>query len=369
MRPAPRSEDELVAALHEVGNALTVILGWLGEAHRTLPIDPSSEATRAALELCERRSRRAVALCRRTIGADTVIESAEPVPGVVHEVAVALQPALKEGGIQLDEVVSSAAAGAHVTHASDLISVLTNLLFNAVEAVQPTARERKIELRCDVTAKHVFVRVSDTGTGIDDSVRAGLFSRGATTKSTGAGVGLAHSKSLADRRGGSLVLVESKPRRTVFEVSWPTADVVRLPPRVLVEETPHTLRKRDLRGLSIAIVDDDPGVVELLEMVLAARGARVQAFPRYEPFARALSSSAESFQVVLLDASPLGEALELTLQGLRREHRDLGLVLISGASDPGATLGKLGVTWIRKPFDIEEVVFVIQTLKRGESRA
>ncbi len=380
MRPAPRSEDELVAALHEVGNALTVVLGWLAEARRNLPADDSSHATRVAIELCEKRSRRAASLCRRTIGAEPLIESGEPLGEVIREVALATQPARNERSIHLEDQVSAAAAGAEVQHVSDLISVLTNLLFNAIEAIAIESPERTIEIVGDVAPQRVVIRVIDSGAGVDESVRGRLFSHGATTKLTGAGVGLVHSSSLAARRGGSLQLLESKPGRTVFELTWPAVDGApgrqemvdsagRTKRVSAVEETPHTLRKLDLRGVSIAIVDDDPGVVELLEMVLAARGARVCSFPRYEPFANALALSKEPFQVVLLDASPLGDALGKTLQGLRNEHRDLDLVLISGASDPGATLGKLGVTWIRKPFDIEEVVFVIQTLKRGDSHS
>lgn len=373
VRPGPRSEADLVAALHDVGNALTVISGWLAEAQRALPVGASADQLRTALELCERRSRRAVALCRRSIGAESPPESPELLSSVVSEAGLSIHPASRQpaaqGGVAFEERVAPSAIGVCVPSASDLVSILTNLVLNAADALAARgaagASARKIEIACSAHDGRATVRVTDSGPGLDPSVKSRLFTRGTTTKATGAGVGLAHARALAEQRGGTLDLVESRPGATTFELTWPTVDLA-VPSRSM-EETPHTLRKRDLRGVKIAVVDDDAGVVELLEMVLTARGATVRAFPRYEPFAVELEASkdgAPAFDVLLLDASPLGKALEPTLEQLRREHGELGLVFISGASDPGATLGKLGVTWIRKPFDIEEVVFVISSLAR-----
>ena len=50
------------------------------------------------------------------------------------------------------------------------------------------------------------------------------------------------------------------------------------------------------------------------------------------------------------------------------KEKDLDLVLISGAMDPGATVDRLGVTWIRKPFDTEEVIEVVRVV-RAKTRA
>ncbi|MBL8743606.1 MAG: response regulator [Myxococcales bacterium] len=126
------------------------------------------------------------------------------------------------------------------------------------------------------------------------------------------------------------------------------------------------MRAASLGGLSIAVVDDDSSIVELLDMVLSARGANVSTFGRHAELEEALRDQA--FDVALLDASPYGAGLGDALSRLKTAHPELDLVLISGAMDPGATVDRLGVTWIRKPFDTEEVIEVVRVV-RAKTRA
>jgi len=57
---------DALGALHEVSNALTVLLGWVAEAR-----DPSAadEDVKNALRIVEQRARSARDLARRAIGA------------------------------------------------------------------------------------------------------------------------------------------------------------------------------------------------------------------------------------------------------------------------------------------------------------
>jgi DNA-binding NtrC family response regulator len=126
------------------------------------------------------------------------------------------------------------------------------------------------------------------------------------------------------------------------------------------------VRAASLAGLSIAVVDDDSSIVELLDMVLSARGASVSTFVCHADLEASLRET--SFDVALLDASPYGPGLGEALSRLKQAHPELDLVLISGAMDPGVTVDRLGVTWIRKPFDTEEVIEVVRVV-RARTRA
>ena len=171
---------------------------------------------------------------------------------------------------------------------------------------------------------------------------------------------MAHSLRVASEEGGRLELLPFESGKgAAFELVWPTAPVVS-------GQSPHTVRAASLGGLSIAVVDDDSSIVELLDMVLSARGANVATFARHADLERALEQG--PFDVALLDASPYGAGLGDALARLKQAHPELDLVLISGAMDPGVTVDRLGVTWIRKPFDTEEVIEVVRVV-RAKTRA
>ena len=63
--------------------------------------------------------------------------------------------------------------------------------------------------------------VHDNGTGIPAEIRDKLFQPFFTTKPSGTGLGLAISRELAQAHGGDLVLVETGPSGSSFELYLP----------------------------------------------------------------------------------------------------------------------------------------------------
>jgi signal transduction histidine kinase len=91
-----------------------------------------------------------------------------------------------------------------------LVHAVTNLLGNAVDAVESAGREGRIAVRVVAPARGAQVRVSDEGPGIPEAVRARLFEPRFSTKppGIGTGLGLHLSRRLMDRFGGELRLVD-----------------------------------------------------------------------------------------------------------------------------------------------------------------
>jgi len=87
-----------------------------------------------------------------------------------------------------------------------LKQVLVNLVQNALEA-SPRGGSVRLGARSEAEGVTVF-EVTDTGPGIDESVRERLFRPGTTTKPEGSGLGLVIARSIAEQHGGSLELVE-----------------------------------------------------------------------------------------------------------------------------------------------------------------
>lgn len=90
--------------------------------------------------------------------------------------------------------------------------VLRNLIANAFEAVagMPPGKKQVTVLTRVLQGSRMLFRVSDTGVGMSTAVRQRLFEPLSTSKSTGMGIGLAISRTIADAHGGSLTLSDNR---------------------------------------------------------------------------------------------------------------------------------------------------------------
>ncbi|HYD41041.1 MAG TPA: HAMP domain-containing sensor histidine kinase [Anaeromyxobacter sp.] len=103
-----------------------------------------------------------------------------------------------------------------------LRQVFSNLLANAAQA-----GARRVEIRGASRGDHVGVIVADDGPGIAPAVRERLFEAFATGRSGGTGLGLAVSRQLVERHGGTLALSDEGGPGAVFEVRLPLRRVAR----------------------------------------------------------------------------------------------------------------------------------------------
>jgi signal transduction histidine kinase len=102
------------------------------------------------------------------------------------------------------------------------LSLLTNLLANAVEATPPEGRVG-VSTRLD-SAGMIRVDVWDTGPGIDPVVADRLFDPFVTTKPTGTGLGLNVARRIAREHGGTLTVANRLNGGTCFTLVLPAAE-------------------------------------------------------------------------------------------------------------------------------------------------
>jgi len=107
-----------------------------------------------------------------------------------------------------------------------LEAVLGNLVANAIDALAQHGGARRIQIRASQVGAaggaRVRLSVTDTGAGIAPEVRGGLFMPLSTSKPGGMGLGLALSRSIAERQGGRLWFVADAPL-TEFCLEMPAA--------------------------------------------------------------------------------------------------------------------------------------------------
>lgn len=336
------SAETFACALHEVGNALTVVLGWLDVAAGS---DSMADA-RAAIAVAREHARRGQIMTRRAIGAEVPSSHEERTAAQLLEfAATSVRPQADAHGVTLQ---TCAAPGTNGTvHGGEVVlQILTNLLLNGIAFSTPGASVLlEVERR-----EHLFVfTVSDEGPGIPVARHAGLFQAPKSTRVGGVGIGLPHSRHLARQAGGDLALVPSA-QGACFELVWPFATAGSLRSTIAPESGTH------LADARVLVIEDDAALSTLIELSFGARGAEVIVAPDRTSL-EAVLSGRPVLDLILLDLSPAEGELAATLAALNRVAPGAPIVLMSGQPTgvPPEAEGYVEC-WVRKPFDLEELI-------------
>ena len=148
------------------------------------------------------------------------LSSDRPLAGVDLEVSSFLDDAARAGraasGLAIDV---DAPAGLHVQgDGGRLRQVLLNLVANAARA-----GAHRVRIRAAAEGPRVRLEVADDGPGIPEAIRPRLFEPFVTTREDGNGLGLAVSRRIVERHGGSLALLPATPGAT-FRIELPRAE-------------------------------------------------------------------------------------------------------------------------------------------------
>ncbi len=346
--PPPSGSErdaDLAGALHEVSNALTVVLGWLDVASSR----PEAAAAREAIDVARLHARLGHQIARSAIGAELPEREHEQrsARSVVSGAALGVSPQASRRAVKI--VVDSVDPGhALVRDASAALQILTNLLLNAID-FSPEGSEVVLSVR-DIGSSVLF-SVADQGPGIDPERVATLLTAPKSTRTGGAGVGLRHSATLARSHGGELRVARSTPG-ACFELRWPIAEA-----RSSVRPTRET--KSAVRGARVLVVEDDSAVCSLVELALEARGAEVVLAPSRQAFHEVLAHSGP-FDAALVDLSPLAGDVTSAFDRLNASCPGIPIILISGVASgmPEEVIDRV-TAWVRKPFEMSEVLEVL----------
>ena len=115
----------------------------------------------------------------------------------------------------------------------------------------------------------------------------------------------------------------------------------------------------------VLVIDDDPGVLEALALLLAMEG-----FDVVEAESGAVAVAAartDAFDIAITDLRMPGMSGTETLVALRQIHPSLPVIIASGFLAEGvvAECLRLGaLACIRKPFDLEDLLALVQRALR-----
>jgi len=95
--------------------------------------------------------------------------------------------------------------------------VLINLLTNSINALE-NSNLKQISISAEAKNNRIFIKVSDSGKGIEKEIEEKIFLPFFTTRPEGAGIGLTLSKNIIEAHGG-YVSHKNENGKTVFEIS------------------------------------------------------------------------------------------------------------------------------------------------------
>jgi signal transduction histidine kinase/CheY-like chemotaxis protein len=344
---------------HEVNNPLASIKSFA----QLLARDATNREQREALELIINESTRVAGIVdnllsfarRQGAGGREPVNLSAVAERVLHMQRYALETA----GIHVRRDFDAALSPV-MGESGALQQVVLNLVVNAEQALAGKQGERRLIIRTRESTEGVILSVVDNGPGIPRELLPQVFERFRTTKAGGTGLGLGISAAIIRDHSGQIWAESDEGRGAAFYVRIPRAD----DPLKAVEPVPQTAPPEvaPLRKLRILIADDEQALRLALSLFLSRRGHTViQAPDAYVAYDLAGS---QPFDVALVDARMPGDGLDLIekLEALPGLHGRTALM----TGDLGRARTRQGIAtgrpYLTKPFDMDEMVRLLETL-------
>jgi two-component system sensor kinase FixL len=214
------------ALIHEVTQPLTAISNYL-EASIHLAKTGNTERLRPILERSAEQAVRATEIIRHLrdfIARREPERRIEDIPEILQN-ALRLALAGMSGQAPTIEMRCIPAAASAFFDRVQIEQVAFNLIRNAIESMERTAR-RTLTLATDLNADAmVEVSVADTGPGLSPEIRSKLFMPFVTSKPSGLGIGLSICRVIVEAHGGQLRAENNPGGGTVFRFTLPLSPI------------------------------------------------------------------------------------------------------------------------------------------------
>ncbi len=368
---------------HDFNNVLTTVMASTELAQFALPEDHPAQVDLAGIAGAAQRG---AALTRRLLA----FVRQEPVPAQSVDVAAMLhelEPLLVRLAGEAAPVTLRASGGLGEVRVdrTELEHLVFNLVANARDAmpaggpITVTAEPLDLAGAVDDPAfviapapgRYIAIAVADAGVGMTDEVRLRMFDPFYTQKSggRGTGLGLIGARPLIEGTHGGLRVDSTPGRGTRVTLLLPriteaaesrTSGEQRVP-------LPITRAPRTRRTL---LVEDEVDVREQLTRLLESMGHEVTAAATARDARDRLVTPGARFDLVISDVMMPGESGPEFAAWLRRTHRAVRILLISGHT--GTALDRVSretgdLPLLRKPFGSAELAERIESLFAGEA--
>ncbi len=282
-------KDEFLATLsHELRTPLSAILGWAQVLRRGTR---DAADLQRGLQTIERNARAQAQLIEdlldmsRITSGKVLLDIQSLAPALFIDAAIeTVRPAAEAKNIRLEKHYAPD-AGMISGDPARLQQVIWNLLSNAIKF---TPRDGLVQIAVRPAGAGVEIAVSDSGAGIAPEFITHVFERfrqgdaSTTRQHGGLGLGLSIVKHLIEQHGGTVrVASEGEQRGACFTVELPAANQQLMAARP--DRAPYSppspltpdIELRDLSGVKVLVVDDEPDARDLIKRILSDCNASV----------------------------------------------------------------------------------------------
>jgi signal transduction histidine kinase len=348
---------------HDFNNILTVILGRAQLAIESVE-DPVLKKSLTAIEQAALDGATTVRSLQEftRVRKDRISDSVN----VNHMVMSALQmaePRLKEktekDGVAIEVSTEFNVEGSVLGDIAELREALINIIFNAVDAMPDGG---KISMKTWRENNQVVLSIADNGVGMSDQTKDKVFDPYFTTKGpSGVGLGLSMAYGIITRHGGDISVESSLGKGTTFYIRFPLGG----------EEMQNESSRDSLNAAGkakILLVDDDPNVNEVLELMLSQIGYEVTAVSHGQEAINLFEPG--NYDLVITDLGMPDVSGWDVAKAVKQKSPDTPVVLITGwgVQVDSAQRDKLGINGvIAKPFSRQTLSDeMVRLLKNGK---
>jgi len=345
---------------HDFNNILSIILGYsdlsLGLIPPESPVNRYLSQTKKAAERAALLTQQFLAFSRKQVVFPKILDLNDIVHNAINmflrlvgeDIEIEFRPTIPLGSIKVDP--------------GQIEQVLMNLVVNARDAM---ATGGKIiietgEAELDEgyvsrhpgshAGRHVVLGVSDTGCGMEESIKSQIFEPFFTTKAVGQGTGLGLSTvyGIVKQSEGYILVYSEIGKGTTFKIYFPRV-IEKAEALVLSREVAEPPRGSE----TILVVEDDKTLREITVKLLQDGGYRVVEAKDAEEALTIMAASQPEVDLLLTDViMPDKSGAELARQA-KESHPNLRSMFMSGYT--GDLVGRQGVlmeeaSFLEKPF-------------------
>ena len=355
---------------HDFNNLLTAILG---NADVALDALPEESPVRVDIQEIETASRRAAELCRELLaysGRGQFVTEQLDLSTLVDEMGHLCETAIsKKVSLKCDLADNLPAVAADATQ---LRQVVMNLIINASEAIGDESGVITIctgiiqaDRHCLSTmcmdeelpeGAYIFLKVTDTGCGMDEETLSKIFDPFFSTKFTGRGLGLAATLGIVRGHRGAIKVRSTLEKGTTFTLLLPCADKTCGRDAADREEMPASLW---LSPVTVLVVDDEEAARNMTRKMLELSRVTPLTAKGGSEAIDIFGKRADEIDAVLLDLTMPIMSGEEVFSALRRIRPDIPIVLCSGYAEEnniGRFTGKGLTVFLHKPYTRAELI-------------
>jgi signal transduction histidine kinase len=341
-----RAIGELASGMaHDFNNSLCGVLGFLELALADKVLSPGSRAHLEAARTCAFDAAQTVrrvqdfARWRRTNGVFQPLDVNELVRQTIELTRHKWESLTHARETPITVEVRSEAQARVLGNAAELREVLTNLVFNAVDAMP---RGGTLTFATWSNRSEVYLSVGDTGVGMNSSVRQRLFEPFFTTKGErGNGMGLSVAFGIIQRHGGEILVASEVDQGSTFTLRLPPALEISPDPQGTVaraEAQPPSSDVAGVVGLNILVVEDEETISRFLNLALTQLGHRPRSTRSADEALKVFAQ--HPFDVVLTDLGLPGVSGEEVARKVAQLSPATPVVLLTGWAEQLKAEGK-----------------------------